>query len=377
MSEIEAKPKPLRWGIIATGNISIKFAKDLLVDPATRDATDVAHRIGAVGSRSIEGAKAFIHKLETDPGTSTECQSQLEACKTYGSYDEVYNDPDVDVIYIGTPHPMHYANAKRALEAGKPVLCEKPFTMSLSELDGLIKIAKDKNVFLMEGVWTRFLPIMYRVQEIIHSGKLGKVRRLFADFSIDFRPDEHPYSWRMIDPALGGGSLLDMGPYPAVWATMLLHHHPDNTSKKPPTLVFSHQTIYARSGVDANTRWLLEWEDVGQALCVTDMTAHGTHHGCVIVTCEKGDLILDGSIARPSTYHIIMRGEDGPSADDVKETFEVPVPAGVGMCYEADEVYRCIKRGEIQSDRMPWEESRMVQGWFDHIRATSGASGTG
>jgi predicted dehydrogenase len=98
----------------------------------------------------------------------------------------------------------------------------------------------------------------------------------------------------MIDPALGGGSLLDMGPYPAVWSMLLLHHHPLNMSRKPPKIVFAHQTKYERSGVDANSRWLLEWEDVGQAMCVTDMTAFGTHLGCVVVTCEKGDLVVEG-----------------------------------------------------------------------------------
>ncbi|ORY27923.1 hypothetical protein BCR39DRAFT_217143 [Naematelia encephala] len=359
----------LRWGIIATGNISVKFAKDLLVDPSTRGAFDVAHRVAAVGSRSVRSAQRFIDRLKTERQTSGVLESEIEQCKAYGSYDEVYDDPEVDVIYIGTPHPLHHSNAKRALEAGKAVLCEKPFTMSVGELDELIRIAKEKKVFLMEAVWTRFLPIMFRVQEVIHSGKLGKVKRLFADFSIDFNPDDWPYSWRMIDPALGGGSLLDMGPYPAVWAMMLLHRHPFNTNGKPPSLVFSHQTIYKRSGVDANSRWLLNWDGVGQAMCVTDMTAHGTHYGCVIVTCEKGDLILDGSIARPSTFHIITRGKDGPTADDEKETFNVPVPAGVGMCYEADEVYRCIRDGKIESERMPWEESRIVQGWFDEIRA--------
>jgi predicted dehydrogenase len=98
----------------------------------------------------------------------------------------------------------------------------------------------------------------------------------------------------MIDPALGGGSLMDMGPYPAVWATMLLHHHPANAQKAGPTMPFSHQTIYERSGVDSNSRWLLDWEGLGQAMCVTDMSAHGTYVGCVVVTCSEGDLIVEG-----------------------------------------------------------------------------------
>lgn len=98
----------------------------------------------------------------------------------------------------------------------------------------------------------------------------------------------------MIDPALGGGSLLDMGPYPSVWAMMLLHHHPDNKSRAPPKMLFSHQTIYERSGVDANSRWLLEWKGVGQAMCTTDMTAHGSREACVVVTCSEGDLIIEG-----------------------------------------------------------------------------------
>jgi predicted dehydrogenase len=154
-------------------------------------------------------------------------------------------------------------------------------------------------------VFTRFLPVTKKIQDIIFSGELGRIKRLHADFSIDFKPDgksrpstqltvEKDYSWRMIDPALGGGSLLDMGPYPAAWAMLLLHHNPLNTSGNLPKLVFSHQTKYERSGVDANSRWLLEWEGVGQAMCMTDMTAHGAHVGCVVVTCERGDLSVEG-----------------------------------------------------------------------------------
>ena len=144
----------LRWGIISTGGISTAFSKDLLVNPATRDVTDVSHRITAVGSRTKASAQKFLDGLNDLPSDAAGRwgvdQGLLKDCKAYGSYQEVFNDPNVDAVYIGTPHTLHYEDTKGALLGGKHVLCEKPFTFDMKELDELIAVAKEKKRFLME-----------------------------------------------------------------------------------------------------------------------------------------------------------------------------------------------------------------------------------
>lgn len=214
----------LRWGIIATGSISSQFTQDLILDPKDRmipeldgapkkgGDVDVKHVVTGIGSRSLASAQKFI---------DANLPEDLRAgCHPYASYDDVFASSDVDIVYIGTPHTYHYENTLAALKAGKHVLCEKPFTFDLAELDELIALAKEKKRFLMEAVWTRFHPIAFAVQKQIFSGEYGAVWRVLADLSLDAGCDEreHPGD-RMIDPALGGGSLLDLGPYPMVWVS--------------------------------------------------------------------------------------------------------------------------------------------------------------
>ncbi|TXT09023.1 hypothetical protein VHUM_02497 [Vanrija humicola] len=368
------KPFTLRWGIIGTGGISTRFSRDLLVDPSTRDVYDIAHKIAAVGSRSVASAQYFLDSIaasDVSPFNWGPAHGVLDGAKAHGSYEEVYNDPNVDAVYIGTPHVYHHANAKAALLAGKNVLCEKPFTLDVAELDELVAIAKEKNLFLMEAVWTRFHPIAYAVQDVLKSGKLGKPVRMSADFSMNFEPDTRPDSNRMIDPKLAGGSLLDQGPYPAVWAMLAFHHHPDN--KDPdPKVVSSYQRIYERSGVDAASQWIVEWKGLGQATLVSDMTASGYNDASVVITCLEGDLVLNFPPWKPTKLSIVPHGIYEPGTVEERTVEEFTVHPGDGMHYEADEVARCISKGLKESPRMPLAESRITQGWFDAVRRAGG-----
>ncbi|BEI93529.1 uncharacterized protein CcaverHIS019_0511570 [Cutaneotrichosporon cavernicola] len=357
-------PFTLRWGILSTGSIATEFAMDLLVDPATRNS-DMRHVIAAVGSRSVESADRFVDKLKasTGPWSWGVQQGLLTETKAYGSYAEVCNDPNVDVVYVGTPVTLHHADAKMALLAGKHVLCEKCFTFDLAELDDLIAIAREKNLFLMEAVWTRFHPIAYKIQDVVFSGRLGKPKRFQADFSIDFNVDARPTSDRFLDPALGGGSLLDMGPYPSVWAMLLLYQHPDNRSTAPK-FVNSYQRIYRRTNVDERSRWLLDFENLEcEAQLMTDMTTHGLREATAVLQCQDGDLIIEFGPQKPSTFHIVPRNGE-------RETYHYPIAAeqGHGLCFEADEVAQCIRDGKTESERMPLSESRVAQSWLDEVR---------
>ncbi|KIY35121.1 hypothetical protein I305_02026 [Cryptococcus gattii E566] len=185
----------------------------------------------------------------------------------------------VTVVYIGTPHALHHRNTKGALLAGKHVLLEKPACLEVEELDELIKIAKEKKFFFVDicasqqrrrAVWTRFQPIAYAVEEVIKSGILA---------SSD--------SNRMVSPAPDGGSFLDMSAYPSVWAMLLIHRHPLNTDKDPKML-FSHQTIYPRSGVDINSRWLVEWKGLCQGMLMTDLDNAGQKDSTAVLSVTKG-----------------------------------------------------------------------------------------
>ncbi|TXT13235.1 hypothetical protein VHUM_00602 [Vanrija humicola] len=361
-------PYTLRWGIISTGGIATTFAKDLLVDPATRDVSDVQHAIAAVGSRSVPSAEAFIAKLRSAGGASAHgvAAGALDKATPYGSYDEVFADPAVDVVYIGTPHPYHHPNAKAALLAGKHVLCEKPFVMDLAELDELIAIAKEKNLFLMEAVWTRFHPIAYAVQKEIHSGKLGRVRRVTAELSSYAHLDERADNDRMIDPKLGGGALLDLGPYPSVWSMLVLHQHPDNTDATP-TVIDHNQRIYARNGVDELSAWTVRWDGLAESRILCDFTAWTPRDCAAVVDCENGQLVIEHPLYRPERYRILPHPSTVGQITE-ESVHHYPIPAGNGMHYEADEVARCIRDGRTESARMPLAESRVVQGWFDTVR---------
>ncbi|WWC58837.1 uncharacterized protein I303_101381 [Kwoniella dejecticola CBS 10117] len=366
-------PYTLRWGIISTGWICTQFTQDLLVDPKSRSVSDVSHKVAAVGSRSVESAQIFINKLKSakdDDGWSWGVNNGLlDDTKPLGTYDEVYNDSDVDAIYVGTPNTMHHQCAKAALLAGKHVLCEKPFCLNSAELEELISIARSKNLFLMEVVWVRFHPIAYALEEVLRAGQLGKPQRFFGDLSFDNKMDTQDPSSRLLNPSLGGGSLLDLGPYPALWAMLLLHRHPLNQDKNPK-LLFSHQTVYERTGVDLNTRWCLEWKGLCQGLLSTDLASFGLKTGSIVLQCEHGDLLIDYPPYRAESFEIHPKPDLASDKEGVQKAsrHHHPIaPGNYGMSYEADEVARCIRDGRQQSDRMPWEESLLVQGWFDQI----------
>lgn len=149
------------------------FVRDLLCNPATRDVSDVAHKVVAVASsRSKESAAGFLEKVNLAP----------EGVKLYGSYDELVNDPDVDCVYVATPHSHHFQNAMLALQAGKNVLCEKAFTVTASQAKKLVEAAKAKNVFLMEAVWTRHFPLSIKIRELVKSGAIGTVYRVIGEW---------------------------------------------------------------------------------------------------------------------------------------------------------------------------------------------------
>ncbi|KAJ9110274.1 hypothetical protein QFC19_001677 [Naganishia cerealis] len=324
----------LKWGIIATGGISQTFTKDLITDPSKRNASGLQHVVTAVGSRSVSSAQKFINDILS----STESKDATP----YGSYDEVFADKDVDAVYIGTPHTMHYENTKAALLAGKHVLCEKH-------------------------------PIAYKLQEVIFSGKYGKVKRIFADLSNNIEPDRLEPTNRMIAPELGGGALLDLGPYPMTM--LLMHQHPNNTKKAGPSSIVGHMVHYARTGVDGHSTWVLEWKDLGVAICTASITTAMSPQRSVIIQLESAEVHIESPTYRPQSFTVIERPSKQSLTEGVKSALEkthydcpIPETDGRGMQYQADEVARCIRDGKKESERCSLAESRIVMHVFDEVR---------
>ncbi|KAF8315327.1 NAD(P)-binding protein [Clavulina sp. PMI_390] len=355
------KPYLLRWGILGCGGISTKFVKDLLLDPTkTRNVEDVAHKVVAVGARDLEKAKAW----------ATTVIAGDSDVKAYGSYEDLVNDKDIDAIYVGTPHTFHYIHSALALNAGKHVLCEKPFTSNAAELRALIALAKEKNRFLMEAMWTRFQPTALAVSEIIQTKALGEIRMLHADLHSDIDIENTPTSDRMINPDLGGGALLDLGPYPLVWAIIALFEHPDNKLGKPSN-VSGSMIKTPRTGVDATTVFVLEFASIGATAVLSCGLLIPCPETSVTIRFRNGNILLSGPPFRPTSLTVQYFDGHGPGKI-VREEKRVLSYEGGGWQFQADEVARCIRDDKTESTLWSLDKSLLEMDVFDEVRKQGG-----
>lgn len=312
-----------RWGIIGTGSIAQKFAQGLSVVP---DATLVA-----VGSRHQASAETF--------------GSQFGIPKRYGSYEEVATDPEVDAIYISTIHPLHHDNMRACIEAGKPTLCEKPFTINAAQTAEMIQLARAKGVFLMEAMWTRFIPAIVYLRELLQSGDLGEIRMLHADFSYAGVYDPNS---RLFDLALGGGGLLDVGIYPVSLASMVYGRQPEDITS---------QVFLSPTGSDEQASILFRYPE-GQLAALS----------CGVHLNSRQDAFLSGTkgsvhIQKPFwvAEKLIINGTEK----------YIPM-VGNGYNYEAQEVMACVRAGKTESAIMPLDETLALMQTLDAIRAPWG-----
>ena len=320
---------PIRWGIIGTGGIATAFATDLALMP---DASLVA-----VGSRS--------------QGTADDFGERFDVPHRHATYAGLVNDADVDAVYVSTPHPGHHDAALSAINAGKAVLVEKPFTMTASEASSLIDAARSQGVFLMEAMWARWLPHMVRVRELLASRALGDVRVVIADHNQWFARDP---AFRLFDPALGGGALLDLGIYPVSFASMVF---------SAPTRVTA-VSDRAFTGVDATTSVILQYEDGAHSVLTTSLEVAGPNRAVIVGT--EARIEIDSVFYAPTTFTLI--GRDGM----VQERFDQPQAEGRGMQHEAAEVMRCIRAGKLESDVLPLRETLAIMETLDEIRRQIG-----
>lgn len=323
----EPKQRIVKWGIMGTGTIAEQFVADL-----AHTTNGVAY---AVGSRK--------------PGNAALFANQFGIPRAYGSYMELVNDPDIDVIYIATPHRYHLENALNSLRAGKAVLCEKPMTVNSRELEVLISTARERGLFLMEAMWMRFLPPVRKAMEWIRSGRIGEVRLLQAEFG--FMADWEPET-RLLNPELAGGSLLDVGIYPVAFASMIFGIQ--------PRAIWSTARI-GGTGVDEQFSALLTY-DTGEVASLHGAIRLGLRNEAVIHG-TKGCISLPSMNKAPS----VSLYKDGEVVDTYTDD-----RLGKGYEYEAEEVGRCILAGETESPLMPLDESLKVMEQLDTMRAQWG-----
>ncbi|WP_342476956.1 Gfo/Idh/MocA family oxidoreductase [Paenibacillus sp. FSL H7-0350] len=318
----------IKWGILSTGWIAHQFATDL-----AHASNGVAY---AVGSRSQESADKFA----ADHGIPV----------AYATYEELVNDPDVDAIYIGTPHPFHRENALLALRAGKAVLCEKPFTVNSAELEEVVAYAREHKLFLMEAMWSRYIPAQVKVREWLAAGRIGEVRLVKAD--LGFRADWNPEG-RLLNPALGGGALLDVGIYPVSFASMVLGPHPEKVSS----------TVHiGETGVDEHFSLLLSYGD-GVSASLNGGVRLNMHEEAYVYGTE-GHIVVKGTLVNPKSAELYMNGELAEMFEDER--------ASVGYAFEAEEVGRCLQAGLTESPVMTLDESLAIMKLLDTVRAQWG-----
>lgn len=318
--------RPVRWGILATGRIARSFATALALVPDTE--------IVAVGARRLEAAEAFA--AEFGAGTA------------YGDYRALVEDPDVDVVYVATPHALHHAHALMALEAGKPVLCEKAITLTAAQAEQLVAVAREKRLFLMEAMWMRCNPMIRRLQQVLATGALGAVSQVRAD--LGFRVVAPPTD-RLLDPVLGGGALLDMGVYPLTFAHLFLGE---------PTRVAAAATLSA-AGVDLNLALALSYDSGAVAALTASMTSPSPRTASIAT--EVGRFDLPDSFHHPTTVTW--------TSGEHTETLHEPLIGG-GLAHEAIEVIRCLRSGETESPLVPLDESVALMRLMDGIRRDIG-----
>jgi predicted dehydrogenase len=306
----------IRWGIVGPGRIAENLVKDFAVVDGARPV--------AVASRSIDRAQAFAARHGLD--------------RAYGSYAEILADPDVDVLYVATPHPQHHAIALGAVEAGKALLIEKTFTATAAGAQEIVDAAGAAGVFVMEAMWTRFQPAIVAVRDLIADGAIGEVRSVQADLGV---AKEYDPTDRMFDLALGGGALLDVGVYVVSFAQMLLG---------TPDTVTAAGSRFA-NGADAEAGLLLSWDD-GRTATLT-ISLRCPLPGAARVFGTEGWIDVLPRFHHPET---IVLHRDGAEP----ETITRP-PLGQGYAHELIEVTECVRAGRSESAVMPLADTLAVQ----------------
>ena len=312
-----------RWGLMAPGGIAHTIARDFKL---------AGIEFQAVGSRSSERAAAFA--------------AEHGIAKSYGSYQELAADAEIDVIYIASPHSEHFAHGKLALEGGKHILVEKPFTINAAQARELAALAESLGLFAMEAMWTRFLPHMVRIRELLAAGAIGEVIAVEASHNQSLPAERHP---RLHDLSLGGGATLDLGVYPVAFAVDVLG---------APDRVVAVGSL-SSAGVDQSVSASLGYQSGAVASLHTTLLSKAATTASISGTA--------GSIRIESNFYEAAEFKRYDAGYTLVEHF-TELPAGRGMQLQAVEVERCLAANQLQSELMPLSETIAVAEIMDEIR---------
>ena len=314
------------WGILGPGGIARAFAKDLTLLEG--------HTIGAVGSRSLANAQSFADEFG---GTA------------YGSYEELVNDSTIDAIYVATPHPAHHDNVILALNAGKPVLCEKPFAVNAQEAQAMVDAASRNNVALMEAMWARFLPHYAKVREIVASGVLGPILSIHADHGQRLADQNIP---RLVEPNLAGGALLDLGIYPISFAHMILGN----------PLSIKSTAVMTDKGVDAQTSMIFTYGNGAQSILTTTMIEQTPCRA--VVAGLNGWLEIDRTFYNPANMRVVLN--DGSITQYPSQY------SGHGLREQAEIFKHLVQSGKFESEILSWQDTVDIMKTMDTVREQIG-----
>ncbi len=313
----------INWGIIGTGQIAFKFKEALSV---VNEA-----KLNAVASRSLEKAKLF---LKDNP-----------EIKAYGSYEDLVNDPTIDIIYIATPHVFHKDNALLCLQANKSVLCEKPFTLNANDAKEVYEVAKSKKLFVMEAMWTKFLPAIQKAKEWVNQGEIGEIKMIRADFG--FQSSFDPTN-RIFNKALGGGGLLDVGIYPLTFSTLFL-------GLKPTNIV--SDAYIGPTGIDEQAAMILKYKE-GQLAILSCAVSTDTAKDAIIIG-SKGKIVIPYFWMSDKAYLYV--------GNELEEEFQAPFLKN-GYEYEIMNVNKCLKNHQLESDVNPMDMTIKILEMMDGMR---------
>jgi dihydrodiol dehydrogenase / D-xylose 1-dehydrogenase (NADP) len=318
------RAKIYNWGFVAAGKMARVMAEDLALLPNAR--------VHSVVSWTAESSRAFANLFS--------------GCRQYESLEKLAADPDVDIIYISSPNDLHHPQAKLALEAGKPVLCEKPFTLNARQLAELIEIARASKTFLMEAMWIRWLPIIVKLRELLAQQAIGEPRLLKASFHAQLNADPQG---RIYNLAMGGGSLLDLGIYPISFASLIFGDQPNEIAS------VAH---IGKTGIDEHFSASFQYNNA--AMATVSAGVDGTFRDDISIHGETGSIRVENPWKMSRLHYEPRDGEH--------QTITLPF-VGRGYSYQAAEVMRCLDAGLLESQVMPLDESLAIMQTLDRLRS--------
>ncbi|MBI9104698.1 MAG: Gfo/Idh/MocA family oxidoreductase [Spirochaetales bacterium] len=321
--------KRYKWGILGTGKIANRFGDALSNIPDEAE-------LYAVASRTMESANKYGDKYGIE--------------KRYEGYETLVSDPEVDIVYVGTPGKFHLRDVTTALEAGKHVLCEKAFTLNSEEAESLINLATAKNLFLMEGMWTRFFPVYVKIREIIQAKSIGDLRGFTANFAAVAPAGKTNRFW---DVALGASSMMDVGAY---GISMANHFFGE-------PLEIAGLADMGEGGFDYQSSCILKYNEGRMATIMSSQTGYEVKNATLFGT--DGKIEINDPWYKPTSLSLHIRGEE-------PELMEFPLGKFIGQEYEIRDVMSCIDEGKIESSIMPLKDSLNEMKILDNLRAKWG-----